>query len=163
MGCLIFLTNSLDSVFNLRIQWGQGPWNQSQKMSKLLPWDTNGGSQLVRFGDTSGRKQARHGKEVAHRVSFTREELRILLNLYGRNVSGGIWCDYAMDFLSDRALFSIYRSNSSHALYTVEKEPALRKKQGQYLVRNRQGKVLKRGAVLAQVLRVLDPGFVIVK
>ncbi|HHG89119.1 MAG TPA: DUF2794 domain-containing protein [Devosia sp.] len=97
------------------------------------------------------------------RVSFSRDELRSLLNLYGRNVSTGAWCDYAMDFLYDRALFSIYRANSSHALYTIEKRPSLRNKQGQYLVVNRQGRVLKRGHGLERVLRVLDPGFALVK
>ena len=118
---------------------------------------------LINFTRTLNPKRTSRASRVPERISFTRDELTSLLNLYGRNVSNGVWCDYAMDFLFDRALFSIYRANSAHALYTIEKNPKLRNKQGQYLVTNRQGRVLKRGHQLVQVLRVLDPGFAVVK
>lgn len=68
-----------------------------------------------------------------------------------------------MDFLKDRALFSVYQRNSERPMFVIEKNPKLRNKQGQYLVTNQQGRVLKRGQDLAQVLRVLDPQFVVIK
>ena len=40
-------------------------------------------------------------------VRFTYQELQTILNLYGRQVAQGEWRDYALDFLKDRALFSI--------------------------------------------------------
>jgi hypothetical protein len=95
-------------------------------------------------------------------VAFDRGELRTILSVYGRKVAAGEWRDYAMDFLKDRALFSIYARVSERPLYVIEKDPRLRGKQGQYLVTNQQGRVLKRGHDLAQVLRVLDPDLVVV-
>jgi hypothetical protein len=89
-------------------------------------------------------------------VSFNRLELNAILNLYGRRVADGEWRDYAMDFLRDRAVFSIYKRTSERPLYVIEKQPKLRLKQGQYLVIGQDGRVLKRGHELANVLRVLE-------
>ncbi len=89
-------------------------------------------------------------------IAFDRKELSAILNVYGQMVSKGDWKDYAMDFLSDKAVFSIYRRASDHALYRIEKVPALRKKQGQFAVIAPGGLVLKRGHDLLTVLKVFD-------
>ena len=89
-------------------------------------------------------------------VGFYPRELRAILNLYGRKVADGEWRDYAMDFLRERALFSIYKRASERPLYVIEKNPRLRNKQGQYLVLSQEGRVLKRGHDLETVLRVLE-------
>ena len=89
-------------------------------------------------------------------TSFDRKELSAILNVYGQMVSKGDWKDYAMDFLPDKAVFSIYRKASEHALYRIEKVPALRNKQGQFAVIAPGGLVLKRGQDLQTVLRVFD-------
>lgn len=95
-------------------------------------------------------------------VAFDRRELMQILGVYGRKVAAGEWRDYAMDFLKDRALFSIYARVSERPLFVVEKNPRLRNKQGQFMITNQQGRVLKRGHDLGQVLRVLDPDLVVV-
>jgi hypothetical protein len=71
---------------------------------------------------------------VSLQVSFDRRELSQILNIYGRMVSAGEWRDYAMDFLRDRAVFSIFRRTSETPLFTVVKNPALARKQGMYAV-----------------------------
>ena len=100
--------------------------------------------------------------KVPNLVAFDRRELATILNVYGRKVGQGEWRDYAMDFLRDRAVFSIYARVSERPLYIVEKTPRLRNKQGQYTVTNQQGHILKRGHELTQVLRVLDPKLAVV-
>jgi len=90
------------------------------------------------------------------RVSFDRVELQTILNVYGRKVAEGEWRDYALDFLSDKAVFSIYRRSSEVPLYRVEKEPQLARKQGAYSVVVASGLILKRGNDLGLVLRVID-------
>src|SRR5690606_25382510 len=89
-------------------------------------------------------------------VTFDRKELSTILNLYGRKVANGEWRDYAIDFLRERAVFSIYKRSSEPPVYVVEKNPKLRNKQGQYMVLSEEGRVLKRGHELATVLRVLE-------
>lgn len=80
-------------------------------------------------------------------IAFNRRELGLILNVYGQMVSQGDWKDYAMDFLKDKAVFSIYRKASEHPLYTIEKIPALRQKQGQFCVVAPGGLILKRGCI----------------
>jgi hypothetical protein len=95
-------------------------------------------------------------------VSFSRQELALILNVYGRKVADGEWRDYAMDFLRERAVFSVFARNSERPLFMIEKNPKLARKQGQYMVSNQQGRILKRGHELRAVLRVLDPQLAVV-
>jgi hypothetical protein len=124
----------------------QGPANDHRKLS------------LVHVGEP----QAQPSRSAMPIVAFDRRELMQILSVYGRKVGAGEWRDYAMDFLKDRALFSIYARVSERPLFVVEKNPKLRNKQGQYIVTNQQGRILKRGHDLAQVLRVLDPDLAVI-
>lgn len=92
----------------------------------------------------------------AANVSFDRKELSAILNLYGRKVSEGEWRDYAIDFLSDMAVFSVFRRTSEMPLYRIVKTPALARRQGAYAVTTTGGLTLKRGHELSRVLQVLD-------
>ena len=92
----------------------------------------------------------------AQQVRFERAELNRILSIYGRMVAAGEWRDYAIDFLDDRAVFSVFRRTSEMPLYRIEKNPKLRNRQGQYSVIAATGHVLKRGHDLVQVLRVLE-------
>jgi hypothetical protein len=89
-------------------------------------------------------------------VSFDRDELNELLGLYGRKVAAGEWRDYAIDFLRDKAVFSVFRRATEFPLYRIEKTPKLARRQGAYAVITPTGLVLKRGHELARVLRVLE-------
>lgn len=89
-------------------------------------------------------------------TSFNRQELAQILAVYGQMVSLGHWKDYAMDFLPERAVFSIFRKATEHPLYRIEKIPALRQKQGQFSVVAPGGLILKRGHDLKTVLRIFD-------
>ena len=87
---------------------------------------------------------------------FDRPELNRILTLYGRMVSAGEWRDYALDFLEEVAVFSIFRRSSELPLFRVEKRPRLKARQGQYAVVAASGLVLRRGHELAQVLKIFD-------
>lgn len=89
-------------------------------------------------------------------VTFNRVELNRILNLYGRMVADGEWRDYAIDFLKDRAVFSIFRRASEVPIYRIEKDPRLTRKQGAYSVITASGQILRRGHDLERVLLVID-------
>ena len=90
------------------------------------------------------------------RVTFNRLELNRILNLYGRMVADGEWRDYAIDFLKDRAVFSVFRRASEVPIYRIEKDPRLARKQGMYSVISATGLILRRGQELERVLLVID-------
>ncbi|MEM8771934.1 MAG: DUF2794 domain-containing protein [Pseudomonadota bacterium] len=89
-------------------------------------------------------------------VAFTRTELTRILSVYGQFVAAGEWKDYAIDCLSDAAVFSIFRRSSEMPVYRIEKTPKLSRKQGAWRVVSMSGAIIKRGHDLAQVLRVFD-------
>src|ERR1700681_4659077 len=89
-------------------------------------------------------------------VRFDRRELTRILGLSGRKVAAGEWRDYAIDFLRDRAVFSVFRRAAEVPIYRIEKNPKLARRQGAYSVITATGLIMRRGPELDRVLRVLD-------
>lgn len=89
-------------------------------------------------------------------VTFDRRELDMILRIYGRMVAANEWRDYAIDHLTDRAVFSVFRRTSETPLYQIVKDPNLARRQGAYAVVSTTGLILKRGHELARVLGVFD-------
>jgi hypothetical protein len=99
---------------------------------------------------------------TANQVTFDRAELSRLFGLYGRKVAAGEWRDYAIDFLKDRAVFSVFRRACEVPLYRIEKNPRLARRQGTYSVISATGLILRRGPELDRVLRALDKSLSVV-
>ena len=95
-------------------------------------------------------------RDGAGPVTFQRTELNRLLNVYGRMVAEGVWRDYAIDHLRDRAIFSVFRRTSEVPMFQIVKDPRLARKQGAYYVVSASGQILKRGHDLARVLQWFD-------
>lgn len=108
-------------------------------------WGTSADSSTSRPSDTRDSS-----------IRFDRIELKRILNTYGRMVVAGEWRDYAIDFRDDAAVFSVFRRAAEIPLYSIEKRPRLKDKQGQYSVVAAGGQVLGRGHDLTSVLRVLE-------
>ena len=108
---------------------------------------------LYRLADQKARRRI---------VSFDRRELSRLLNLYSLRVASGEWRDYAIDFLKDRAVFSVFRRSSEMPIYRIEKNPKLAQRQGAYSVVSATGLIMRRGHELDRVLRVLDKSLSVV-
>lgn len=96
-------------------------------------------------------------------VAFDRRELDQILRVYGRMVAANEWRDYAIDHLSDRAVFSVFRRTSETPLFQIVKDPSLAQKQGAYSVVAATGVIVKRGHELSRVLAVFDKTLKLVK
>src|SRR5579864_8918610 len=106
--------------------------------------------------DPSPWRGDEHRAVPASEVTFSRRELDRLLRLYGRKVAAGEWRDYAIDFLKDRAVFSVFRRASEVPIYRIEKNPRLARRQGAYSVISATGLIVRRGHELDRVLRAID-------
>ena len=89
-------------------------------------------------------------------VSFKRDELAEILKVYGRMVSCGNWRDYGISSMRDQAVFSIFRRTTEHPIYMIIKKPDLCKKQGAYSIIAMDGRILKRGHHLTNVLQIFN-------
>jgi hypothetical protein len=106
----------------------------------------------LRGGDPMGHVPVAPGPQV----TFNRRELDRILGLYGRKVAAGEWRDYAIDFLRDRAVFSVFRRSSEVPIYRIEKSPKLARRQGAYSVISATGLIVRRGHELERVLGAID-------
>ena len=109
-----------------------------------------------------GGTPVRNSSAPANQVTFSRRELNRILDLYGRKVAAGEWRDYAIDFLKDRAVFSVFRRTSEVPLYRIEKNPKLARRQGAYSVISATGLIVRRGPELDRVLRSIDVSLAVV-
>lgn len=89
-------------------------------------------------------------------VAFNRLELDRILSLYGRMVAAGHWRDYAIELGTKIASFSAFRRTAENPEMRIVKDPALRLKQGEWILYGEGGVVLKRGHDLAGILAPVE-------
>nr|WP_310522611.1 DUF2794 domain-containing protein [Polymorphobacter sp.] len=89
-------------------------------------------------------------------VAFTRLELDRILSLYGRMVAAGHWRDYAIDLGAKSASFSAFRRAAENPEIRIVKDPALRLRQGEWILYGEAGVILKRGHDLAGILAPVE-------
>lgn len=115
---------------------------------------------ILNFTDNHKRlgKSKKKSKEphINKLTAFSREELNQILTLYGRKVVSGEWKDYAIDTLKDQAVFSVYRKTNEIPQFTIIKIPKLRLSNGVYQIKGQDGRILKRGSELSNLLKILE-------
>ena len=90
------------------------------------------------------------------KATFSQGELSLILGVYGDRVKRGEWRDYAIDTLSDMAVFSVYRSSKESPIYAIAKIPTRSfLKPSTYAVYS-GSKTLKEGSSLSDVLQIFD-------
>jgi hypothetical protein len=89
-------------------------------------------------------------------IAFDRAELTHILDLYGRMVAAGHWRDYAIELGRDAARFSAFRRATERPEFCIEKRPALRLKQGQWILFGEHGVALRRGHELGPLLAPVE-------
>ena len=87
---------------------------------------------------------------------FDRSELSLILSIYGKKVSQGIWKDYAIDHCTNKAFFSFYRSSFEKAFLQIEKNTKTTKSKLKYRLIDSVGRVLKQDNDLTKVVNFLS-------
>jgi hypothetical protein len=93
---------------------------------------------------------------VSGKAAFSKGELSLILSVYGARVQRGEWRDYAIDSLSDMAVFSVFRSAREQPLYTITKIPSRSFTRPPRYAVHADGKALKEGTSLRDVLEVFE-------
>ena len=55
------------------------------------------------------------------KVSFSKNDLNLIISIYSKNVSNGIWKDYSINFEKNYAEFSIYRHSYAFPEFSIVK------------------------------------------
>tara|TARA_Y100001936_G_C15920825_1_gene583935 strand:+ start:582 stop:926 length:345 start_codon:yes stop_codon:yes gene_type:complete len=81
--------------------------------------------------------------KIEDKQFFTKEELKIILDLYAKMVSEGSWKDYGLSISSKQVSFSVFRNAAESALYKICKNFKPKNKNLKYLIIDTSGKILK--------------------
>ena len=91
--------------------------------------------------------------KIQEKQFFEKEELKIILDLYGKMVSEGSWKDYGLSISSKQVSFSVFRNTAENALYKISKNFKPKNKNLRYLITDTSGKILKNSYELKTLLK----------
>mgnify|MGYP000058661864 FL=1 len=89
-----------------------------------------------------------------NKVSFDKNELQSILQIYGKMVSLGYWRDYSISSSFSQAIFCVFKQTSEQPLYMIIKSPKLRKKNRLYSIVALDGQIINHGISLNSVLSI---------
>ena len=87
---------------------------------------------------------------------FEKDELKIILDLYGKMVSNGSWKDYGLSISSKQVGFSVFKNAAENALYKICKNFNPKNKNLKYLITDTNGKILKNSSDLIILLKSVN-------
>jgi len=73
---------------------------------------------------------------------FSKSELKIILNLYAKMVSKGLWKDYGLNISKEEISFNIYKRASENASFRISKKFKQINKNQKYFISDSQGNIL---------------------
>lgn len=94
-----------------------------------------------------------HKDNLDQKYFFEKEELKIILDLYGKMVSKGSWKDYGLSISSKQVGFSVFKNATENALYKICKNFKPKNKNLKYLIIDTNGKILKNSYDLNSLLK----------
>ena len=83
------------------------------------------------------------------KVSFSKNDLNLIISIYSKNVSNGIWKDYSINFERNYAEFSIYKHSYASPEFSIVKN-----KKKIFSIYSRQQE-LKKSRYIKDVLDIL--------
>jgi len=89
-------------------------------------------------------------------TTFNKNELNLILSIYGKNVAQGIWKDYAIDHTKDNAVFSIYRNTFEKAFLSIKKNGSKIKRQKKYILYDANQSKIKDADILVDIINQLQ-------
>ena len=87
---------------------------------------------------------------------FEKNELKIILDLYGKMVSEGSWKDYGLNISSKQVGFSVFKNATENAMYKICKNFKPNNRSLKYLVTDSKGKILKNSNDLKILLKNIN-------
>tara|TARA_Y100000766_G_C18424517_1_gene373673 strand:+ start:43 stop:384 length:342 start_codon:yes stop_codon:yes gene_type:complete len=85
-------------------------------------------------------------------IFFNKNELKLILNLYAKMVSGGEWKDYGLSISKKEVSFNVYQRASEFPAYKITKNLKPKNKGEKYLVKDSQNKVINKSENLENLI-----------
>ena len=86
-------------------------------------------------------------------IFFNRNELKLILNLYAKMVSGGEWKDYGLSISKKEVSFNVYQRASESPAYRIAKNLKPKNNNEKYLIKDGQNKIIKKSENLENLIK----------
>ena len=86
-------------------------------------------------------------------IFFNKYELKLILNLYAKMVSGGEWKDYGLNISKKEVSFNVYHRTSEFPAYKITKNLKPKNKNEKYLVKNSQNLIINNSENLENLIK----------
>ena len=94
-----------------------------------------------------------NNRSIKRDIFFNKIELKLILNLYAKMVSGGEWKDYGLSISKKEVSFNVYHRTSEFPLYKITKNLKPKNKNEKYLVKDAQNKILNNSENLQNLIK----------
>ena len=85
-------------------------------------------------------------------IFFNKIELKIILNLYAKMVSGGEWKDYGLSISKKEISFNVYHRNSDYPLYKITKNLNTKNVAEKYFIKDAKNKIIRSSENLERLI-----------
>ena len=86
-------------------------------------------------------------------IFFNKNELQLILNLYGKMVSNGEWKDYGISISKKEVSFNVYNRASEFPAYKITKNLKPKNENEKYLIKDGQGKIINKSENLNNLIK----------
>tara|TARA_B110000438_G_scaffold276608_1_gene298542 strand:- start:782 stop:1120 length:339 start_codon:yes stop_codon:yes gene_type:complete len=86
-------------------------------------------------------------------IFFNKNELQLILNLYGKMVSSGEWKDYGLSISKKEVSFNVYQRTSEIPVYKISKNLKPKNINQKYEIKNSQNKVINNSDNLQSLIK----------
>tara|TARA_B100000029_G_C17543402_1_gene947527 strand:- start:214 stop:555 length:342 start_codon:yes stop_codon:yes gene_type:complete len=94
-----------------------------------------------------------NNKNIKREIFFNKNELKLILNLYGEMVSSGDWKDYGLSISKKEVSFNVYHRFSEFPVYKITKNFKPKKNNEKYLVRDSQNRIINNSENLQNLIK----------
>ena len=86
-------------------------------------------------------------------IFFNKIELKLILNLYAKMVSGGEWKDYGLSISKKEVSFNVYRRASEYPAYKITKNLKPKTQHEKYIIKDSQNNIINNSENLKTLIR----------
>ena len=86
-------------------------------------------------------------------IFFNKTELKLILNLYAKMVSGGEWKDYGLSISKKEVSFNVYHRTAEYPIYKITKNLKPKNENEKYLIKDVQNKIVNNSENLNSLIK----------
>ena len=94
-----------------------------------------------------------NNKNISGEIFFNKNELKLILNLYAKMVSGGEWKDYGLSISKKEISFNVYHRTSEFPAYKITKNFKPKNKNQKYLIKDTKKEIINYSESLENLIK----------